>query len=33
MLKQKRSVDDIKKATEVSRTCVYKLASLAKQRK
>jgi hypothetical protein len=32
MLKQKRSADDIKKAIEVSRTRVYKLASLVKQR-
>jgi hypothetical protein len=32
MLKQKRSAGDIKKATRVSRTRVYELASLARQR-
>jgi hypothetical protein len=32
MLEQKRSTGDIKKATGVSRTRVYELASLARQR-
>jgi hypothetical protein len=33
MLEQRRSAGDIKKATGVSRTRVYKLASLARQRR
>jgi hypothetical protein len=32
MLEQKRTAGDIKKATRVSRTRVYELASLARQR-